>query len=178
MTGPDCTPAPFSNRMELNPDVPLTALDWHVALRLIVASLVGLALGIDRELKGNAAGLRTHGLLCLGGALATVIGLSLYYQLGGEDSRMDVLRVLQALATAIGIIAAGAVFIRGGTARNMTSAAHIWLTTIVGVACGAGLYPVVLVVTVLALGMLTVLQLVERRLFGESKPSDDMDQGK
>jgi putative Mg2+ transporter-C (MgtC) family protein len=133
-------------------------------LRLGIATLVGLALGLDRELKGYDAGLRTHGLVALSAALMTVIAIALYYQLGGPQSRIDPLRVIEGMAAAIGIIAAGLIIVRGGEVRNLTTAAHIWLTAGIGIASGAGYFAVVLIAAGLAFILLVLLRTVERRL--------------
>src|SRR3546814_379734 len=111
--------------MELNDALWFETIDIQILLRLGVATLVGLALGLDRELKGYDAGLRTHGLVALSASLMTVVAIALYYQLGGPQSRIDPLRVIEGMAAAIGIIAAGLIIVRGGEVRNLTTAAHI-----------------------------------------------------
>ena len=63
--------------MHLNPAIPLHALDVEILTRLGIAAVLGLLLGLDRELRGNSAGLRTHGLVCFSAALMTVIRPSL-----------------------------------------------------------------------------------------------------
>src|SRR3546814_11545798 len=113
--------------MELNDALWSESIDIQILLRLGVATLVGLALGLDRELKGYDAGLRTHGLVALSASLMTVVAIALYYQLGGPQSRIDPLRVIEGMAAAIGIIAAGLIIVRRGEVRNLTTAAHIWL---------------------------------------------------
>src|SRR3546814_2757770 len=75
----------------------------------------------------------------------TVVAIALYYQLGGPQSRIDPLRVIEGMAAAIGIIAAGLIIVRGGEGRNLTTAAHIWLTAGIGIASGAGYFAVVLI---------------------------------
>src|SRR3546814_8742031 len=72
----------------------------------------------------------------------TVVAIALYYQLGGPQSRIDPLRVIEGMAAAIGIIAAGLIIVRGGEVRNLTTAAHIWLTAGIGLASGAGYFAV------------------------------------
>ena len=71
------------------------------------------------------------------------------------------------MAAAIGIIAAGLIIVKGGEVRNLTTAAHIWLTAAIGIASGAGYFAVVLIAVGLALVLLVLLRAVERRL-----PSD------
>lgn len=149
--------------MPLNPDTPLHLIDGPVLLRLGVAALLGLLLGLDRELSGHPAGLRTHGFVCFTSALMTVVAIALYLQLGGPGNRLDPLRVMEAAAAFTGIIAAGLIVVSKGEVRNLTSAAHIWLASMVGIACGAALWPLVAAATVVALIMLTALRIVERR---------------
>lgn len=77
-----------------------------MALRLGLATFVGTLLGLDREVRGHAAGLRTHGVIYLSSALITLSALILIDQLCGENAQSDPLRVIQGLAQAIGFIAA------------------------------------------------------------------------
>ena len=93
----------------------------------------------------------------------TVSIISLYNQLGGE--RMDPLRVFEATGAFIGIIGAGLIVFSKGRVKNLTTAAHLWLTAVIGIACGAGQWPLVVIGAVISIVMLTVLGLVERRFF-------------
>ena len=76
--------------MELNPPVLVHWIDFDLLSRLGIAALLGLALGLDRELRGQAAGLRTHGLICFAAAAMTVSMISLYHQLGSEPGATGV----------------------------------------------------------------------------------------
>lgn len=149
--------------MELNSPVLVHWIDLDLLTRLGVAALLGLLLGLDRELRGMAAGMRTHGLICFSAAAMTVSIVSLYHQLGGE--RMDPLRVFEATGAFIGIIGAGLIVFSKGQVKNLTTAAHLWLTAVVGIACGAGQWPLVVIGSLISLLMLTLLRLVERRFF-------------
>ncbi|MCW2391418.1 putative Mg2+ transporter-C (MgtC) family protein [Sphingobium sp. B1D7B] len=149
--------------MDLNPGTPLHWVDGEVMLRLGIAALLGLALGLDRELRGHAAGLRTHGLICFSAAVMTVSSISLYRQLATGQSGMDPLRIFEATGTFVGIIAAGLIVFSKGEVHNLTTAAHIWLATVVGIACGAAQWPLVWVASIVSVVMLTFLRLVERR---------------
>src|SRR3546814_18820623 len=111
--------------MELNDALWSESIDIQILLRLGVATLVGLALGLDRELKGYDAGLRTHGLVALSASLMTVVAIALYYQLGGPQSRIDPLRVIEGMAAALGIIAAGLIIVRGGEVPHLTTARSV-----------------------------------------------------
>jgi len=114
-------------------------------------------------MKGQAAGMRTHGLICLSAAVMTVSAIALYHQLAQGESRMDPLRIFEGSGAFVGIIAAGLIVVSKGEVHNLTTAVNIWLATVVGIACGAGQWPLVLVAALLAIMMLTVLRIVERR---------------
>lgn len=151
--------------MELNPAVTIEGFDYDMALRLGMAAVIGLLLGLDRELRGHPAGLRTHGLICFAGAAMTVSILALYVQLG--PGRLDPLRIFEATGAFIGIIGAGLIVFSKGEVKNLTTAAHLWLTAVIGIACGAGQWPLVAIGAAISLVMLTLLGLVEKRFFPE-----------
>ena len=160
--------------MELNAPILVPWIDADVAVRLGVAAVIGLLLGLDRELRGLAAGMRTHGLICFSGAMMTVSILALYYQLGGDaaGSKMDPLRAFEAAGAFIGIIGAGLIVFSKGTVKNLTTAAHLWLAAIIGIACGAGQWPLVAIGSVISIVMLTLLRVLEREYF----PDEDATQ--
>jgi putative Mg2+ transporter-C (MgtC) family protein len=149
--------------MELNAATPLHWIDIEVLLRVGLAAVLGLVLGLDRELKGHSAGLRTHGLICFSAAVMTVCSIALYHQLAGEESGMDPLRIFEGAGAFVGIIAAGLIVVSKGEVHNLTTAAHIWLATVIGIACGAGQWPLVLVAAIVAIVMMTLLRIVEKR---------------
>ena len=149
--------------MELNPPVLVHWMDWDLLVRLGAAAILGLALGLDREVRGHAAGMRTHGLICFAAAAMTVSVISLFGQLDGE--RMDPLRVYEATGAFIGIIGAGLIVFSKGEVKNLTTAAHLWLAAVVGIACGAAQWPLVVIAAVISVVMLTLLGFVERRWF-------------
>src|SRR5687768_11761964 len=124
--------------MELNPPILVHIVDYDLMLRLGMAAVLGLLLGLDRELRGNDAGLRTHGLICFAAAAMTVSIIALDNQLGGEG---DPLRLFEAAGAFIGIIGAGLIVFSKGEVKNLTTAAHLWLTVVIGIACGAGQRP-------------------------------------
>ena len=99
----------------------------------------------------------------IAGAAMTVSILALYIQLG--PGRLDPLRIFEATGAFIGIIGAGLIVFSKGEVKNLTTAAHLWLTAVIGVACGAGQWPRVVICTLIALLMLTVVGVVERLVF-------------
>jgi putative Mg2+ transporter-C (MgtC) family protein len=139
----------------------------EVSLRLGLAVLIGFLLGLDREMRGVDAGIRTHALVALSSAMIMISSLLLFNELKGSGEAPDPLRAVQGLSQAIGFIAAGMIFVHGGAVRNMTTAANIWIACAVGIACGAGQYLLVLVGAALALVLLTLIKVFERWLPAE-----------
>jgi putative Mg2+ transporter-C (MgtC) family protein len=119
---------------ELTDGLPDMTLMWRAIIRLIAAALLGAVVGFQRERAGKSAGLRTHMLVALGGALM-VIACS---EFGMSSS--DLSRVVQGLATGIGFIGGGVILklSREREITGLTTAAGIWLTAAVGVAVGLG----------------------------------------
>ena len=155
--------------MHLNDAVLVHWIDYDLLTRLGVAAVLGLLLGLDREVRGRAAGMRTHGLICFSAAMMTVSLVALHHQIGGES---DVLRIFEATGAFIGIIGAGLIVFSKGQVKNLTTAAHLFLTAVIGIACGAGQWPLVAIAAAIAVLMLTVLGLIERRF----NPDEDYTQ--
>ncbi|SRR6266851_901856 len=127
----------------------------EIAARLGAALILGSALGLNRELHGKPAGLRTHGLVSLGAAVAAIVSLGF----PGDSKAIDpnaVSRVLQGILTGIGFLGAG-VILRdpNGHVTGLTTAATIWICAVLGVAFGLGYWSVLGI----AIG-LTVIALV------------------
>jgi len=153
--------------MELNAPILVHWLDLDLLTRLGIAALLGLALGLDREMRGHAAGLRTHGLVCFTAAAMTVSIIALFNQL--EGLRMDPLRIFEATGAFIGIMGAALIVFSKGEIKNMTTAVHLWLTAVIGIGCGAAQWPLVAIAATISLVVLTVLAFVEARLFPQTE---------
>lgn len=149
--------------MVLNPSTPVHWIDGEILMRLGVAAVIGLLLGLDRELRGHSAGLRTHGVICFAAAVMTVCAIALFHQLSDEGSRMDPLRIFEGAGAFVGIIAAGLIVVSKGKVHNLTTAAHIWLATMIGIACGAGQWPLVVVASLVGVVMMSFLRVIEAR---------------
>jgi putative Mg2+ transporter-C (MgtC) family protein len=136
------------------------SIDLEIALRLLLATVLGGVIGFQREWTGKEAGLRTNMLICTGSALFTA--LSLYAFPGSEPAR-----IAAQIATGVGFIGAGVILHRdGGAVKGLTSAATIWAVAGIGMAAGAGMYivsAVSCVITTLIL-MLPHLKTVFKRL--------------
>lgn len=133
---------------------------WQdIALRLGLATLIGMALGYEREVHDYPAGVRTHGLISLSAATVTVIAMLVFYQLRGPEAQMDPLRVIEGMATAAGFVGGGLIIFKGGDVKNITTAAHIWMTATIGIACGFGQLALVGIAAVLAIFLLVMVRM-------------------
>ena len=159
--------------MELNAPTPLFAFGWDPILRLLCAVAAGMVLGLDREFRGHGAGLRTTAIACFGAAVMTVSALALWEQLGGAATRLDPLRVIEGTTTVIGVLAAALVVFSQGRAKNLTTAVHLWLVTGIGIAFGAGQYPLGVFASVIGLVLLSAVRIAETRWI----PERDDDKG-
>lgn len=145
--------------------------EFEIFLRLLAATTAGALLGIDRELRGISAGLRTHAMASLSSAVIVVASLILYETLTDTagNPTTDPLRSIQGLAQAIGFVAAGAIFFARGKVHNLTSAANIWLAAGLGIAAGAGQYALVAIALALGIMVVTGVRLLEKFLPANDK---------
>src|SRR3546814_10728756 len=102
----------------------------------------------------------------------TVSVIALYMQIGGQ--RSDVLRIYEAAGAFIGIIGAGLIVFSRGEVHNLTTAAHLWLAAVIGIACGAAQWPLVLIGGLVSLVMLTLLRIAERRWVRSEEHTSDL----
>ena len=116
----------------------------ELALAFGLSSLIGL----EREWRQKSAGLRTHALVGLGAALLLLISKYGFSDVLGKDVILDPSRVAAQIVTGIGFIGGGLIFVRGDAVRGLTTAAAVWITAAIGMACGAGLALLALAVTV------------------------------
>ena len=134
-----------------------------IALRLLMATLIGSGIGLDRELRGKAAGMRTHALVSLGAALIVVVTIRLTPV--GFEHIDAISRAIQGIIAGVGFLGGGAILKSSGQAeivQGLTTAASIWLVACLGIACGAGQWVASLIGLILALLILIVGRVVER----------------
>src|SRR6266581_93398 len=133
----------------------------ELLLQLGLATLLGGAIGLERELGGKPAGLRTNILICIGSALYTQLSLSMVH--GASDAT----RVAGQIVTGVGFIGAGTILHARGAVVGLTSAATIWVVAAIGVALGAAFYweaaGTTLLVLLVLRGLGRVELLVERQ---------------
>lgn len=124
---------------------------------ILLAVCCGAIIGLERQIKHKPAGLRTNVLICLGAAVFTIISGRMA---GDKDA---ITRIAAQIVTGVGFLGAGAVIQDRGGIHGLTTAATIWLVASVGMACGAKLYQLAGVSTLIALAVLVGLGYLEKR---------------
>jgi putative Mg2+ transporter-C (MgtC) family protein len=131
-----------------------------IIVRLLLAVLLGGLIGMERSKVGRAAGLRTHILVCLGAAIASMTGLYLNKMVGGDASR-----IAAQVISGIGVVSAGSIMIRHkSTIIGLTTAACVWAVGTVGIAIGYGFYEAAIVGVLLIMFITTTLNALDSRL--------------
>lgn len=146
-------------------DAIIGIFDVEVAVRLAAAVGGGSAIGLNRFLRRKAAGTRTHAIVALGAAMATLLA-----ERATEAEAVS--RVAQGLVTGVGFIGAGVILRHGSHVQGLTTAASIWTCAIYGICCGAGDLAVAVTGLVLALAMLLIGKPIEEAV-GKLALEDD-----
>ncbi|MGH3650641.1 MAG: MgtC/SapB family protein [Acidimicrobiia bacterium] len=135
------------------------SLEWEVLLRVLLAGVLGAAVGFDRERTDKPAGLRTHMLVSMGSALFAAIGVLIVNRAMGDDDvvRLDILRVVAAVATGVGFLGGGAILRGDHRVRGLTTAAGIWVNAGIGLAAGLGQIILAIGATVFAVIIIAAL---------------------
>jgi putative Mg2+ transporter-C (MgtC) family protein len=134
-------------------------MDWPGDIfSIALAVVLGAAIGVEREFSGKAAGLRTNILICLGAAVFTIISK----RMAGDNEALT--RIAAGVVTGVGFLGAGAIIQDRGGVHGLTTAATIWFMACLGMACGAGLYELAIISTLLAIFILIGLRLIHRYL--------------
>ena len=128
-------------------------------LSIILAVVFGAAIGLEREVSGKAAGLRTNVLICLGAAVFTIISAKMALQYNASA-----VRIAAQVVTGVGFIGAGAIIQDRGGIHGLTSAATIWLVASIGVACGAHFYRLAVLTSFVAIAVLMGFTKLEKPL--------------
>jgi putative Mg2+ transporter-C (MgtC) family protein len=141
----------------------IAAFRLDLALKLSLAVLAGGAVGLERQISGKPAGLRTNILICLGSALLMDLSMNLGMSFGGARVG-DPARLAAQVVTGIGFIGAGTIMQSRGAISGLTSAATIWVVAAIGLAIGAGFYVEALGTAALVMLVLSGLGHLEHRL--------------
>ncbi len=145
-------------------------------ISIVLAVALGAVIGLERELGGKAAGLRTNVLICLGAALFTIISRQIAADGGSSPSR-----IAAQIVTGVGFLGAGAIIQDRGGVHGLTTAATIWLVASIGMACGAGFYALAASTAAVGIAVLLGLGKLAKPLERHTKkrrletPADDPD---
>lgn len=139
----------------------------EIIIRLALASLLGALIGLERERKDWAAGLRTHMMVCVGACLIMIVSAFGFSDIIHEEHvSLDPSRIAAQVVSGIGFIGAGTIiFLKQGTIRGLTTASGLWTVAAIGLATGSGLYFAAAATTGIALIILWALKPLEERFF-------------
>lgn len=145
-------------------------------IRIVSALILGFLLGLERELTNKYAGLRTHILVCLGACVFTILSIYGFPTFADGDNVItsqatgirDTGRVAAQIVTGIGFIGAGTVLRNGPIIIGLTTAATLWISAAIGMACGVGMYEVAVFATLISVAVLTLIRVFERRFIPTS----------
>lgn len=125
---------------------------WRLGLALLLSTIIG----IERELRLKSAGLRTHTLVGVGAALIMLVSKYGFSDVVSNHVTLDPSRIAAQIVSGIGFIGGGMIFVRRDAVQGLTTAATIWLTAGIGMACGASL-PVLAIAGTVAYGIVAFL---------------------
>ncbi len=151
-------------------------IDGVLLTKLVLAMVLGMILGIERLYAHKTASMRTYALVSMGSALFVILSVSVLAMQGNTTA--DPLRVAAQIIAAAGFFGAGIVFFKDDNKiTGMTTAAGLWVSAGIGMACGFGMFGIAIASTVLTLFIFTVLWFIENRLkktkfIAESNPED------
>ena len=140
----------------------------ELAVRLLVAAVLGAAIGLERERRDHPAGMRTHLLVSVGSATFTVLSIEAFAAPGADPAR-----VAAQIVTGIGFLGAGAILKGPGTIKGLTTAASLWAVAAVGMAAGAAAYGVAIAATIIVIVSLWPLRSIESRWFPRKGPESN-----
>jgi putative Mg2+ transporter-C (MgtC) family protein len=157
----------------------VTFTDLVPFIQIVVALFFGMVLGIERVLAGRTAGPRTYGLVAVGACLATIISISAVDSYPGQAS-IDPFHIIAAIITGVGFIGAGLIIFRESRLSGLTTAAGIWVASIIGIAVGFKLYSLAFFTTFLTLFVFSIMwrfeKLITERFSAHfSEPHQDND---
>ena len=137
-------------------------IDKSMLLDILLAIVLGFAIGFEREITNKWAGLRTHMLVCLGSCIFTLLSIHAF-PVYAHSPQADPARIAAQILTGIGFIGGGTVLRHGYSIYGLTTAATLWITASIGMACGCGFTAMAIVCTVLAVGTLVLIRIFEKQ---------------
>ncbi|NLY55103.1 MAG: MgtC/SapB family protein [Firmicutes bacterium] len=143
----------------------------EILLRLLVAFFLGGLVGLEREIHGRPAGLRTHILVAFGSALTMIVSM---YAFAGLNINYDPGRIAAQVVSGIGFLGAGTILRDGLSIKGLTTAASLWMVAAIGLAAGAGMHLIAIISALMALVVLYVLHPLETK-FEASRPDNELE---
>ena len=137
-------------------------IEKSMLLDILLAIVLGFAIGFEREITNKWAGLRTHMLVCLGSCIFTLLSIHAF-PIYAHSPQADPARIAAQILTGIGFIGGGTVLRHGYSIYGLTTAATLWITASIGMACGCGFTALAIVCTVLAVGTLVLIRIFEKQ---------------
>lgn len=144
-------------------------MNFDIYTGVLCAAAFGSLIGLEREVHGQPAGLRTHMILAVGAALAAILSISYAQFLSNPNMPSDPGRIVAQVVSGVGFLGAGAIMKLGVTVKGLTTASSLWTTAIVGIACGSEYYELAGFTTVVVLVILTVINYFEKFLLPSYK---------
>lgn len=130
-----------------------------ITLKLTIATILGIIIGLERELTQKWAGIKTHSLVCLGSCVFTILSIYGFRDIANSSIAADPTRIAAQILTGIGFIGGGTVLKHGSSVYGLTTAATLWVAGSIGMAVGAGSYKLA---TYTAIATIIILVLVAK----------------
>lgn len=131
---------------------------------ILFAAALGSLIGLEREIHGQPAGLRTHMILAVGAAVAAIISISYSQFLSNPNLPSDPGRIVAQVVSGVGFLGAGAIMKAGVTVKGLTTASSLWTTAIIGIACGSKYYELACFTTIVVILILSLINYLENLL--------------
>ncbi|WP_329903283.1 MgtC/SapB family protein [Porphyromonas pogonae] len=131
--------------------------------RILLSLVIGGLIGLERQLKFRSAGLRTFTLICIGSTMATLVSIWAPWSSGEQQMHGDPARIAAQVLSGIGFIGAGAIIQTKASVQGLTTAASIWVSAVIGLAIGIGLYIPSVTMGVIVILVLNVDEQIEKR---------------
>ncbi|AVF04564.1 MAG: hypothetical protein Devi2KO_24930 [Devosia indica] len=145
-----------------------------IAIRLVIAAILGALIGFEREINTAEAGLRTHILVSVAAALFTILAFEIFHTIqGASQTNPDPIRAVEAVTAGIAFLGAGAIFRSGAGVQGLTTGAGMWLAGAVGVATSLGYYLIAAGVALLAVIVMAALRAFAHHIVRGNEPKPD-----
>lgn len=136
-------------------------LEKNMLLDILLAMVLGFIIGFERELTNKWAGLRTHMLVCMGSCIFTLLSIHAF-PIFAHSPQADPARIAAQVLTGIGFIGGGTVLKHGSSIYGLTTAAALWITASIGMACGCGFNKLAIISTIIVVSVLVLIRLFEK----------------